>query len=308
MELLAAVKIWDRADHNAFTDLIEFNGALYCAFREASEHVSPDGALRVLRSVDSGDSWQSISLITHPDGDLRDARLLVFKGRLYLFGALAVKGKPLRSLMWRSLDAMAWSEAEECADIGYWLWRVIEIDGGVYGVAYRPGADGDVRLYHAAPSSDMLYGTDFKALVAPLSSEGYVNESGLCIENGEFTCLLRRDPVWDERKNALLGKSSAPYTDWSWLELDCRIGGPVAFRWRGRLLAIVRLYNERVRTSLVEICETTGHVAEHLALPSGGDTSYAGVVMDGPSEELKISYYSSHEGKTAIYFARLKLE
>ena len=42
-----------------------------------------------------------------------------------------------------------------------------------------------------------------------------------------------------------------------------------------------------------------------LTLPSGGDTSYAGMVWhDGL---LWVSYYSSHEGKTAIYLARVKL-
>jgi hypothetical protein len=42
-----------------------------------------------------------------------------------------------------------------------------------------------------------------------------------------------------------------------------------------------------------------------LTLPSGGDTSYAGMVWhDGV---LWVSYYASHEGKTAIYLARVKV-
>lgn len=36
-------------------------------------------------------------------------------------------------------------------------------------------------------------------------------------------------------------------------------------------------------------------------LPSGGDTSYPGLVID--DDRLLVSYYSSHEGKTAIHFA-----
>ena len=41
----------------------------------------------------------------------------------------------------------------------------------------------------------------------------------------------------------------------------------------------------------------TGKVDELLTLPSGGDTSYPGLVMhDG---QLWISYYSSHDGKSA---------
>ena len=40
-------------------------------------------------------------------------------------------------------------------------------------------------------------------------------------------------------------------------------------------------------------------------LPSGGDTSYPGLVILGHT--LWISYYSSHEGKGKIYFTKLTL-
>jgi hypothetical protein len=42
-----------------------------------------------------------------------------------------------------------------------------------------------------------------------------------------------------------------------------------------------------------------------LTLPSGGDTSYPGMVWH--DNEIWMSYYSSHEEKTAIYLARIKL-
>jgi hypothetical protein len=42
-----------------------------------------------------------------------------------------------------------------------------------------------------------------------------------------------------------------------------------------------------------------------LELPSGGDTSYPGMVWH--EGILWMSYYSSHEGKTSIYLARIRL-
>jgi hypothetical protein len=43
-----------------------------------------------------------------------------------------------------------------------------------------------------------------------------------------------------------------------------------------------------------------------FTLPSGGDTSYPGMVWhDGL---LWMSYYSSHEGKASIYLARIRLQ
>jgi len=48
-----------------------------------------------------------------------------------------------------------------------------------------------------------------------------------------------------------------------------------------------------------------GTLTEFLKLPSGGDTSYPGLVWhDGL---LWVSYYSSHEGKTSVYLAKVKL-
>lgn len=32
-------KIWDHANHNAFTDLIRHEGKFYCTFREADSHL-----------------------------------------------------------------------------------------------------------------------------------------------------------------------------------------------------------------------------------------------------------------------------
>jgi hypothetical protein len=40
-------------------------------------------------------------------------------------------------------------------------------------------------------------------------------------------------------------------------------------------------------------------------VPSGGDSSYAGLVWH--EETLWVSYYSSHEGKTSIYLAKVRL-
>jgi hypothetical protein len=49
----------------------------------------------------------------------------------------------------------------------------------------------------------------------------------------------------------------------------------------------------------------TGEFTEQVRLPSGGDTSYPGMVVhDG---KLWVSYYSSHEGKTSVYLAKVPL-
>jgi len=59
-----------------------------------------------------------------------------------------------------------------------------------------------------------------------------------------------------------------------------------------------------VRTSLLWIDPETAQMTGALELPSGGDTSYAGMVWH--DDLLWIAYYSSHEGKTSIYLAKVE--
>jgi hypothetical protein len=71
------------------------------------------------------------------------------------------------------------------------------------------------------------------------------------------------------------------------------------------LIAVVRLYDKKVRTAVCAVDEKAGTLTELLALPSGGDTSYAGPVWH--EGLLWVSYYASHEGKTSVYLAKVKL-
>ena len=90
MRLIDVRKIWDRAPHNAFTDLTRFDDHFFCVFREGEGHVSPDGALRVIASPD-GKTWEAAALITSATSDLRDAKITVTPdGRLMLCGAEAL--------------------------------------------------------------------------------------------------------------------------------------------------------------------------------------------------------------------------
>ena len=75
----------------------------------------------------------------------------------------------------------------------------------------------------------------------------------------------------------------------------------------GRLLAAVRVRSgsgDERKTVLGWIDPEKSVFEECLVLPSGGDTSYAGMVLHNGI--LNLSYYSSHEGKTAIYFAQVE--
>jgi hypothetical protein len=299
-KLVRVQKIWDQGAHNAFTDLTRFQGKWFCVFREGTGHVSPDGALRVITSTD-GKTWESAALLTSPNSDLRDAKITVTPtGELMLSGAEALHDQSVKShqsLAWFSKDGREWSQKHDIGDPNFWLWRVTWHKAMAYGIGYGCGGEKSIRLYS---SKD---GKTFDTLVERLFDVGYPNETSIVFDGDTAYCLLRRDHKPD---NGLLGESQPPYTQWNWKDLGQKIGGPHMIRLPdGRYVAAVRLYDGTVRTSLVWIDPREGKMEEFLRLPSGGDTSYAGLVWH--ENLLWVSYYSSHEGKTCIYLAQVQL-
>ncbi len=300
LRLVEVRKIWDRAPHNAFTDLIHQQGRWFCVFREGHEHVSPDGALRVITSND-GVEWTSAAFITSPDSDLRDAKIVVTPvGRLMLSGAEALhkrENQSHQSLAWFSDDGFQWSKPVPIGDPDYWLWRITWHRGQAFSIGYSCTSDRNIRLYR---SSD---GKNFEVIADSISKVGYPNETSIVFDEDTAYCLLRRD---GEPSDGQFGTARAPFTDWTWKSIGVPIGGPHMVRMSdGRFLAAVRLYDHKVRTSLGWIDPVTCQFSEALTLPSGGDCSYAGLVVH--EDELWVSYYSSHEGKTGIYLARVAI-
>jgi hypothetical protein len=318
-ELTDVRKIWDRGPHNAFTDLVRFHDRWWCVFREGTGHVSPDGAVRVLTSTDGRD-WASAARLTSPTDDLRDPKVVTTPdgGRLMLCAAgvqrpgerpdseaTAKQKARLRSLVWFSADGRDWGEPTEVAAPNDWLWRVTWHKGTAYGVAYDGFTEPRRESIGLYKSGD---GRTFTPVGGRLlSGPERPNESSLVFldDAGDTAlCLLRRD---GPGANALLGESRPPYETWAWHDLGRRLGGPRLIRIPdGRLIAGGRLSSGNATyTGLAWVDPKHPKLDEFLRLPSGGDSSYPGLVWhDG---RLWLSYYSSHEGKTSIYFGSVKV-
>jgi hypothetical protein len=303
-EIVEVKKIWDQAPHNAFTDLIRFEGRWFCVFREGQGHVSPDGALRVLTSED-GDTWTSAALITSETSDLRDAKITVTPDNKLMLGGAGALHQPAdyrhQSLVWFSADGRDWSDAVEVGNPDFWLWRITWHRGAAYGVGYATAVPTEERTTRLYKSTD---GRKFDVLVKNLFDKGYPNETGMVfLEDDTCLCLLRRD---GSENSAQLGTARPPYTEWTWKDLGIRIGGPDLLQLPdGRFVVGGRSYPGGAKTKLWWLDPNEAKLTEIVTFPSGGDTSYPGLVWhDGL---LWVSYYASHEGKTSIYLAKVKL-
>jgi hypothetical protein len=245
-----------------------------------------------------------LALISHATDDLRDAKLsLTADGRFLLNGAGMQADKHVRyhSMSWLSADnGRSWDDGRKIGDPGFWLWRAQWHNGTAYSMGYETYRDRSRRTLRLYKSRD---GKLFEAWLDKVNVPNGVGEDRiLFLHDGSALCLLRHETG---TKHGLLGKSKPPFKDWSWKELSLRIGGPNMIQLPdGRILAATRLYAPRTRTSLSWIDPAAGTMTECLKLASGGDTSYAGMVLH--QGVVWISYYSSHEEKTCIYLAKVK--
>jgi len=310
VEVLEVNKIWDRAPHNAFTDLVRWNDTFYCAFREGRGHVSTDGKIRILRSKDA-DAWESGALISLAGFDLRDAHLSVtLDNRLMLIGGAAPREKdnqsaPTGTFVSFSKDGEQWTKSQIVVEPGRWLWCVTWHKGKAYGVSYTAG-QGDNYL-------ELLVSTDgihYKTHVERLFEQGRPSEVTLRFDtDGTCYALVRRDRSGSKSSSAILGISSPDYTQWQWMDLGPEFngfGGPNFIRIPGGYwIAAGRMHAGGAHTALTYLDVEKGTMTKLTKLPSGGDTSYPGLVCY--EDVLYVSYYSSHEGKTSIYLAKVKI-
>ena len=303
LELVSVKKIWDQGDHNAFTDIARFTDAWYCVFREASGHVKGNGTIRIITSAD-GDTWESAGLLQEEGIDLRDPKLcLTPDNRLMItMGGSTYRDKVLvnrRPRVSFSKDGSTWSAPAPICRDGDWLWRTTWHGDTAYGVTYSGPVE--ERAEWALTLMQSKDGLDWTP-VTELPVTGKPNETTLRFQpDGTMLALIRRE---DGSRNAWFGSNKAPYTEWQFKELDWAIGGPnFILLPDGRMVAGGRKYVPEVRTALGLL--TPDQYTPSLELPSGGDTSYPGLVWH--EDMLWVSYYASHEGKTSIYLAKVKL-
>lgn len=308
-KLAGVRKIWDRAPHSAFTDLIRFKDQFFCTFREAKKHgVDYSGRVRVIRSPD-GKTWDSATLVSLDGHDLRDPKLNVTPDGRLMVNATAVRsGKEgkrfgaIRPFACFSSDGNLWGdihwfETPESGD----LWRVTWFEEKAYGISLFRTPQGHLatRLFERDD------GLTYDILTPELYAEKKPTEGTLRFdEDGTCYCLQRRNGS----SLAVLGTSDPPYAQWTWEELGHYFGGPNFIQVpHGQWIAGGRhLCDDGYRTVLCDLDVAKGTSTTLVTLPSGGDTSYPGLVWH--DDQLWVSYYSGHEGKTSIYLAELTLQ
>ncbi len=301
-EIVTLQKIWDQAGHSAFTDLIRFRNQWFCSFREAETHTKGDGKLRVLVSKD-GEKWQSAGLLEEKDIDLRDPKLSVTPdGRLMMVAGGSVRSASggyatRRPRVAFSKDGKTWGPVQKIMADEDWLWRVTWHKGKAWGVSYHGG--GGLKTARSGALYTSTDGLQWEK-VTDLTTDGTSETTLRFAGNDEMTAMVRCE---SGNRHGQIGVSKPPYKEWVWHDMGERLGGPNFIILPDQtMVAGSRQSKEKATTVLARMARDKYEPV--LTLPSGGDTSYPGLVWH--ENMLWVSYYSTHEGKTSIYLAKVR--
>ncbi|MEX2581067.1 MAG: hypothetical protein WD342_18555 [Verrucomicrobiales bacterium] len=312
---------FDNGEHNAFTDLVRWQGKFWLTFRSCPDGhmVHPTSSILILSSEDA-ETWQEEHRFSVARRDTRDPHFLVFDDKLFVYTGTWWAGDPKvprdlnRHLGYAvySEDGEGWSEPTQLeGTYGHYIWRATTHDGKAYLCGRRKrnyseeeSGTGASRVVESAmlESDDGLV-WKFHSLFQP--DRG--NETAFLFEeDGALVAVSRSGTA-----PAQLVRADPPWTEKTRVDFEDYIGGPLLVKWGDRYLVGGRRNTEDgPRTALYWL---QGQSLKRFAeLPSGGDNSYPGFVELDNGKGL-VSWYSSHEKDddgepiTAIYLAELAL-
>jgi hypothetical protein len=317
-------RVFYNGEHNAFTDLIEFDGRMFLTFRSCPQGhgVHPSSTIIVLSSSD-GSEWQQVARFGVEKRDARDPHFLVFRDRLFVYtgawycGDESPKNYELNKHLGFAVytdDGVNWSgPAMMEGTYGHYIWRAASYGGKAYLCGRRKRnfvetsnrSERDLAIESALLESDD--GLIWRKV--GLFQEANGDETAFMFDDaGGITAVCRSG----NRLNAQVARSSPPYTEWARVDLDRYIGGPLLARWGGRVVVGGR--NTAGSESRTSLCWLENDLlTEFASLPSAGDCSYPGFVALNSTEGI-VSWYSSHERDsdgqtvTAIYMANLSIK
>lgn len=317
-------RAFHNGEHNAFTDLIRYNGRFYLTFRSCPDGhmVHPTSSIIVLSSED-GLEWEQVHRFSVAKRDVRDPHFLAFKGRLFVYtgtwycGDSSPEKYDMNQLLgyavW-SEDGRRWSQPQMLeGTYGHYVWRAASQGGKAYLGGRRKHQFQETKTreeQNVLAESALLESNDgliFRK--AGFFQERYGNETAFLFEkDGSILAVARSGGG----RNAQVLRSEPSYQQWERKDLDRHIGGPLVAKWGERYLVGGRkIIGGEPRTTLYWLLNDA--LSQFAELPSAGDNSYPGFVELSPTRGL-ISYYSTHEKNaagdpiTAIYLAELTIE
>jgi hypothetical protein len=330
-------KSWDFTsgrDHNSNTDMTRWNGSYYVVYVSSPFHFASSASrLHVERASSIDGPWAEVESFNPKAEDIRDPKFGIIGGNLFVY-ALENKSfnpEPFRTVFAWTTDGARWTDFQPIQGQDGWLfWRPKTVDGTTYyNTAY----------WYEHGKAILLKSTDGIAWtqVSTIHTGARNDETEIeFLSDGRMIATARLEydesslegALGDPRGSTFIGLSSPPYSSWKQSAESrlTRLDGPCLFSYQGRVFALGRYQDgtslltpmgtclSKKRTSLFEV--RADGLARVTDLPSAGDTSYEGVVLDGGTAYA--CYYTSpikHDyawilgmfSKTAVRMAKIDM-
>ena len=295
--------------HNSNTDMILWHGDFLLVHDARPFHFGSPSARLVIRRSHDGHHWEELARLAVPGKDIRDPKLAVVDGKLFLY-ALPNDGRmatPEGTVLATSDDAIHWTPFEAIEPAGWLFWRPKSNDAGA--TWYVPA------YWHAHGKSILLRSTDGRAWqqISVIHEGDGNDETDIAfMADGSLLATARLEITPDTVLGNYDGQTAIavappPFREWTTTRSRVtRLDGPNLFSIDGTIFAVARYQPDpngfltrmggilsRKRTSLYRI--EPDRLVRLSDLPSSSDTSYAGVVVrDGA---LWVDYYTSPIGR-----------
>jgi len=308
---LTQLTVWNEAPHNAFTDLIRFNSNYYCVFREASSHLSSDGKLRIIVSPD-GKNWKNFSLLSLENKDLRDPHFFIDDNNILSVASNAGEKNGNRQNFVFKLNNNGFIQSEQAiVDNDYWLWGFAKHINTLYSIGYNVKQPCFNTFVNSTKSKIVLFRNKDTACIN-FSNEaeenlgakdfGCPSEASMVFTSDSTAVAIVRDEMGQNMSH--IGISKFPFTNWSWKPFPYFVRGPkLTLLPDGRFLLCAASLIDYYKTYYAILNPIDFSVEKIKVFPSGGDTGYPGVIVEGNT--ALVSYYSSHEGNSRVYIDRV---
>lgn len=245
-------------------------------------------------------------IIRENNADLRDPKFSYDGSRLmlttYAKSFLDNRKVVTKMVTYFSTTGYSWSTGNSHGKSGWWLWNNTFYNSEAYSFAYNRRAN-SVSLYKGDPTRSMHVHKE-EAFCLDKQGKGYPYVSTTLFDDyGNASVFLRRDA---DTFSAQFGTSKPPYTKWSWHDLGIYIGSPAAVALGESLYIVAGRHvdwdSRQFTTKIWLFDSVTKTLTELNTLPSNGDTSYPGLVIE--NDTLYMSYYSCHiDNQARVYMA-----
>jgi len=313
LKLLKKEKVISSGRHNAFTDIIYFKGKYYLAFRSGKRHMSRDGDL-LISGTSNFKGWQTKTIFSDENYDVRDAKLYLFKRRLFcIFPVRYTDEDRFLSLVIFTEDGSLWSKPRPVQRRWSGSWRPKLYKGRLYAAFYSCRE----RFLSSSWKSALFTSEDglrWRHVSIILKGES-ANETDICfLQGGKLMAVIRR-----EGKDSVLAFSLPPYKVWEYKSLGVAIHSPCLKVINRKLLLSGRKFNfvEEIMNEKREYSEEVtlwewkrGDFIEALSLEAGNniDCGYCGLEkVKGKKEQAVVSYYFGDTTRADIWVAKIKV-